>query len=171
MAYTFLSAKGHSVGQSRVEKELIEEALRILDTANQNQCRVLLPIDHVVARGLDGEGESRIEKEISDGWMGLDIGPATASAYAEEVGKAKTIMWNGPMGVFEVESFAGGTRKVAQAVASASAVSVVGGGDSLAAINELGLGEDIDHLSTGGGASLEFIQGLTLPGVAALESK
>lgn len=171
MAYTFLSAKGHSVGQSRVEKELIEEALHILDTANQNQCRVLLPTDHVVARGLDGEGESRIEKEIPDGWMGLDIGPATASAYAEEVGKAKTIMWNGPMGVFEVESFAGGTRKVAQAVASASAVSVVGGGDSLAAINELGLGEDIDHLSTGGGASLEFIQGLTLPGVAALESK
>ena len=171
MAYTFLAAKGHRVGQSRVESQLIEEALRILDTADENECRVLLPTDHVVARSLDGEGESRIENEISDGWMGLDIGPATAQAYAEEVGKAKTIMWNGPMGVFEVDSFAQGTRQVAQAVASASAVSVVGGGDSLAAINQLGLGEHIDHLSTGGGASLEFIQGLTLPGVAALERK
>jgi len=171
MAYTFLSATGHSVGQSLVESELIEETLRILDTADRNQCRVLLPTDHVISRTLEGEGESRIENEIPDGWMGLDIGPATASAYAEEVEKARTIMWNGPMGVFEVEPFAGGTRKVAQAVASASAVSVVGGGDSLAAINELGLGEHIDHLSTGGGASLEFIQGLTLPGVAALERK
>ena len=169
MAYTFLAAQGHAVGQSRIERDLINEALGILDVAEQNDCRVLLPSDHVVSRSLDGKSETRIEEEISDGWMGLDIGPATAKAYAEEVSKASTIMWNGPMGVFEVEAFAGGTREVAQAVASAPAISVVGGGDSLAAINALGIGDQISHLSTGGGASLEFIQGLTLPGVAALE--
>ncbi|MFL2937327.1 MAG: phosphoglycerate kinase [Myxococcota bacterium] len=169
MAYTFLAAQGHAVGQSRIERDLINEALGILDVAEQNDCRVLLPSDHVVSRSLDGKSETRIEEEIPDGWMGLDIGPATAKAYAEEVSKASTIMWNGPMGVFEVEAFAGGTREVAQAVASAPAISVVGGGDSLAAINALGIGDQISHLSTGGGASLEFIQGLTLPGVAALE--
>lgn len=169
MAYTFLAAQGHAVGQSRIERDLINEALGILDVAEQNDCRVLLPSDHVVSRSLDGKSETRIEEEISDGWMGLDIGPATAKAYSEEVSKASTIMWNGPMGVFEVEAFAGGTREVAQAVASAPAISVVGGGDSLAAINALGIGDQISHLSTGGGASLEFIQGLTLPGVAALE--
>ena len=169
MAYTFLAAQGQPVGNSRIETDLIEEALSILEAAEQNHCRVLLPLDHVVSRSLDEGGEARIEDEISDGWMGLDIGPATAAAYAEEVAKARTIMWNGPMGVFEVEAFAEGTRKVAQAVASASATSVVGGGDSLAAINALGVGDHISHLSTGGGASLEFIQGLTLPGVAALE--
>jgi phosphoglycerate kinase len=169
MAYTFLAAQGHAVGQSRIEGDLINEALSILDVAEQNDCRVLLPSDHVVSQSLDGKSEIRIEEEISDGWMGLDIGPATAKAYAEEVSKASTIMWNGPMGVFEVEAFADGTREVAQAVASAPAISVVGGGDSLAAINALGIGDQISHLSTGGGASLEFIQGLTLPGVAALE--
>ena len=169
MAYTFLAAQGHSVGKSRIEPDLLSEALGILEVAQQNDCRVLLPHDHVVSRSLDGESETRTEKEISDGWMGLDIGPSTAEAYAEEVQKASTIMWNGPMGVFEVEAFAQGTQRVAQAVAKASAISVVGGGDSLAAINGLGVGDQISHLSTGGGASLEFIQGLTLPGVAALE--
>jgi phosphoglycerate kinase len=109
-------------------------------------------------------------KQIPDGWMGLDIGPETAATYAAEAARAGTIFWNGPMGVFEIEAFASGTREVARAVATSDATSVVGGGDSLAAINQLGLGSRIDHLSTGGGASLEYVQGMTLPGVAALES-
>ena len=169
MAYTFLAAKGHSVGQSLVETDRIDDSLSIMEAAKTNQCKLLLPTDHVIARGLEEDSETRIESEIPEGWMGVDIGPMTATAYAHEAKLAQTIMWNGPMGVFEIVSFASGTREVAQAVAGASATSVVGGGDSLAAINQLELGDQINHLSTGGGASLEFIQGLTLPGVAALE--
>ena len=169
MAYTFLAAKGHSVGQSLVETDRIDDSLSIMEVAKANQCKLLLPTDHVIARSLEEDSETRIESEIPEGWMGVDIGPMTATAYAHEAKLAKTIMWNGPMGVFEIVSFASGTREVAQAVAGASATSVVGGGDSLAAINQLELGDQINHLSTGGGASLEFIQGLTLPGVAALE--
>jgi phosphoglycerate kinase len=108
-------------------------------------------------------------KRIPDGWMGVDVGPETAALYAAELARAKTVFWNGPMGVFEMAPFAAGTRAVAKAIADSSATSVVGGGDSLAAVNQLGLGDRITHLSTGGGASLEYVQGLTLPGVAALE--
>ena len=169
MAYTFLAAKGHSVGQSLVETDRIDDSLSIMEAAKANQCKLLLPTDHVIARSLEEDSETRIESEIPEGWMGVDIGPMTATAYAHEAKLAKTIMWNGPMGVFEIVSFASGTREVAQAVAGASATSVVGGGDSLAAINQLELGDQINLLPTGGGASLEFIQGLTLPGVAALE--
>jgi phosphoglycerate kinase len=129
-----------------------------------------IPTDHVVVREIAPGAESEIRSEIPDGWIGVDIGPESAARYAAEAGRARTIFWNGPMGVFEIDAFAQGTEAVARAVADSDARSVVGGGDSLAAVNRLGLGERIGHLSTGGGASLEYVQGRTLPGVAALES-
>jgi phosphoglycerate kinase len=124
----------------------------------------------VVAQKLEAGAEARVVREIPDGWMGLDIGPETAKAYAAEARRAKTIFWNGPMGVFEIDAFAKGTEAVARAVADSSASSVVGGGDSLAAVNRLGLASRITHCSTGGGASLEFVEGRALPGVVALEN-
>jgi phosphoglycerate kinase len=131
--------------------------------------RLLLPSDHRVADRLDANAQTQVVRDIPERMMGLDIGPETAERYAQEARSAKTIFWNGPMGVFEMEPFAQGTRAVASAVADSAATSVVGGGDSLAAINQLGIGDRIDHLSTGGGASLEYIQGRPLPGVTALE--
>jgi phosphoglycerate kinase len=126
-------------------------------------------VDHVVAQKLESGAEHRVVGEIPDGWMGVDIGPETARRFAAEAQRARTIFWNGPMGVFEIEAFARGTDAVARAVAASDALSVVGGGDSLAAVNRLGIGDRISHLSTGGGASLEFVEGRELPGVAALE--
>ncbi len=169
MAYTFLRAQGVGVGASRVEPELLEDARRVLDAAARAAHALLLPTDHVVAREVSADAPSRVVKEIPDGWLGVDIGPATAAAYAAEAGRARTIFWNGPMGVFEIPAFAAGTETVARAVAESPGTSVVGGGDSLAAVNRLGLATRVDHCSTGGGASLEFVEGRTLPGVAALE--
>jgi phosphoglycerate kinase len=169
MAYTFLLARGEPTGTSLVEPERVADARRVLDAAARAARRVLLPTDHVVARSLDAGSPTQVCTAIPDGWLGVDIGPATAAAYAAEARRARTIFWNGPMGVFEVAPFAAGTEAVARAVADSGARSVVGGGDSVAAINRLGLGDRIGHLSTGGGASLEYVQGLTLPGVAALE--
>ncbi|HBZ69255.1 MAG TPA: phosphoglycerate kinase [Deltaproteobacteria bacterium] len=169
MAYTFLRAEGEPTGSSRVEEDHVSDARRVLQAAAGAGRRILLPVDHVVAEKLSADTPSRVAKQIPDGWLGVDIGPETAAIYAAEVRKAGTVFWNGPMGVFEIESFAKGTEAVARAIADSKAVSVVGGGDSLAAVNKLGLGSRVTHLSTGGGASLEFVQGLTLPGVAALE--
>ncbi|MCL4684702.1 phosphoglycerate kinase [Myxococcota bacterium] len=169
MAYTFLHAKGQPIGASRVEADQLDVAQRVLAAAESSGHRLLLPIDHVIAETLEAGVASRVVREIPDGWMGLDIGPETAAAYAAEAKQARTIFWNGPMGVFEIAAFAAGTEAVAHAVAESDAHSVVGGGDSLAAVNALGLGARITHLSTGGGASLEFVEGRTLPGVAALE--
>ena len=170
MAYTFLSAQGVAVGTSLVEAERIDDAQRILAAAKDAGHPLLLPVDHVVAQKLEAGAEARVVREIPDGWMGLDIGPETAKAYAAEARRAKTIFWNGPMGVFEIDAFAKGTEAVARAVADSSASSVVGGGDSLAAVNRLGLASRITHCSTGGGASLEFVEGRALPGVVALEN-
>ncbi len=169
MAYTFLRAQGQPTGASLVEPERVEDARRVLERARSTGRRLLLPSDHVVARELSEGAETRVVKSIPEGWKGADIGPETAAAYAAEAARAATIFWNGPMGVFEIPAFARGTEALARAVAGSSAVSVVGGGDSLAAVNRLGLGPRITHLSTGGGASLEYVQGLVLPGVAALE--
>jgi len=169
MAYTFLAANGEAIGNSLVEPDRFEDALAVQRAAEDAGRRLLLPSDHVVADRFEADAPARVVKEIPEGAIGLDIGPATAHLYASEAAKAKTIFWNGPMGVFEMPAFAEGTRTVAHAVAQSSATSVVGGGDSLAAIHQLGLEDRIDHLSTGGGASLEYVQGLTLPGVAALE--
>ncbi len=171
MAYTFLHAQGITTGNSLLEKDSVGDARKVMDAAQKAGKRLLLPLDHIAAREFSQEGEIRtFEGNIEDGWMGLDIGPKTTEAYAAEAMQANTIFWNGPMGVFEMERFAVGTEAVAHALANSTAHSVVGGGDSLAAINKLGYADQITHLSTGGGASLEYIQGLTLPGVEALES-
>jgi phosphoglycerate kinase len=169
MAYTFIAANGATTGKSLVEPDRFGDALAAQRAARAAQRRLLLPTDHLVADRFEADAPTRVVTEIPEGALGLDIGPATASRYASEAANAKTIFWNGPMGVFEMEAFAAGTRTVATAVADSPATSVVGGGDSLAAIHQLGLGNRFDHLSTGGGASLEYVQGLRLPGVAALE--
>ncbi|MCZ6784569.1 MAG: phosphoglycerate kinase [Proteobacteria bacterium] len=169
MAYTFLAARGQPTGKSPVEHDRLDAAREVELAALTAGRRLLLPVDHVVAERLEADAPTRVVPEIPDGWMGVDIGPETAAAYADEAGRAGTLFWNGPMGVYELEPFAAGTETVARGVARSSARSVVGGGDSLAAVNKLGLGDRIDHLSTGGGASLEYVQGLKLPGVTALE--
>lgn len=168
MAYTFLRAQGRPTGGSRVEEERVEDARRVLAAAQQAGRRLLLPGDHICAPRMEAAAPRRVVEEISGGEMGLDIGPATAARYAEEVRQARTIFWNGPMGAFEIPGFAAGTEAVAQAVAAAPAHSIVGGGDSLAAVNALGLAGQIGHLSTGGGAALAWLGGLPLPGVEAL---
>jgi phosphoglycerate kinase len=169
MAYTFLAARGEAVGRSLVEKKRFDDARALLERAAAGDCRLLLPTDHVASREIDGSSEGKVVDSIPHDWIGVDIGPETRARYAEETRRAQTVFWNGPMGVFEVEAFAAGTEAIARAVAESPGTTVVGGGDSLAAVNKLNLGEGVDHLSTGGGASLEFVQGLRLPGVAALE--
>jgi phosphoglycerate kinase len=169
MAYTFIAANGGNIGNSLVETDRFDDALAVQRAARDAERRLLLPSDHVVADRFEADAPTQVVAEIPDETLGLDIGPETADRYASEAGSAKTIFWNGPMGVFEMPAFAAGTRTVATAVANSHATSVVGGGDSVAAIQQLGLGDRIDHLSTGGGASLEYVQGLTLPGVKALE--
>ena len=169
MSYTFMVAKGEAVGASLFEPDRIEAARAVLSSAEASGRTLLLPTDHVVAKRPEAGAETRVVREIPDGFMGLDIGPETAARYAEAIAVARTFFWNGPMGVFEIPEFAEGTRRVAMAAADSDATTVVGGGDSLAAINQLGVGDRINHLSTGGGASLEYVQGLELPGVVALE--
>jgi phosphoglycerate kinase len=169
MVYTFLAAQDDPTGDSLVEENLVEEANRVVHAARRAGHRLLLPTDHVVVETLEPGAPTRVVETIPKGWIGVDIGPESAVTYAEEVARARTVFWNGPLGVFEIEAFAHGTEIVAQAMAKTSATTVVGGGDSVAAVNQLGVGDLITHLSTGGGASLEYVQGLTLPGVAALD--
>ncbi len=168
MAYTFLKAAGATVGASRVEEDFLEEAGRILTQAEGAGVDLLLPTDHRCAAAFDSDEARETGRDIPDGLMGLDIGPATARTYAEAVAAAGTVVWNGPMGVFEREAYAAGTRTVAEAVAASSAYTVVGGGDSAAAVKTFGLADRIDHVSTGGGASLELLEGKALPGLVAL---
>jgi phosphoglycerate kinase len=164
-----MAARGEPVGASRTEPDRLEDARRVMRAAEASGRRLLLPTDHVVAQRLAADAPARVVREIPDGWLGLDIGPETAARYAAEIADCRTFFWNGPMGVFEIEAFAAGTRRVALAAADSGAITVVGGGDSLAAVNQTGVGDRITHLSTGGGASLEYVQGLALPGVTALE--
>jgi phosphoglycerate kinase len=173
MAYTFLKAQGVDIGLSRVEEDKLDLARELLKAAETRGVKMLLPSDHVVAEKLDKDAvaENVSARNIPANRMGLDIGPVTRAAYAQEIARAKTIVWNGPMGVFELEQFAQGTMAIAEAVAASAAVSIVGGGDSVAAVHKAGVESKISHISTGGGASLEFLSGLTLPGVAALTDK
>ena len=167
MAYTFIRAKGIETGKSLVEEDKLDLAREILDRAGN---KLVLPSDHVVAAAFDENAERKtlpIDR-IPDGWMGLDIGPATVAAYKDIIRQSKIIVWNGPMGVFEKEPFARGTLEVAEAVASSEATSIVGGGDSVSAVHKSGASDRITHISTGGGASLEFLAGLKLPGVEVL---
>jgi phosphoglycerate kinase len=171
MCFSFFRAQGRSTGDSLVEEEGVELARLALEKAESSRCNLLLPIDLVLGDSFDAEAERRLEEgtDVPDGWMGLDIGPRTAQAYGEEVMRAGTVFWNGPMGAFELEPFAEGTRAVAEAVARAPGTTVVGGGDSAAALAQFGLDADVDHLSTGGGAALELLEGKPLPGVEALD--
>jgi phosphoglycerate kinase len=172
MAYTFLSARGVPVGASRVEKDKIDVARRILDKAAQSRVEVLLPVDHLVAKEPKAGIPTQTVAEIPEGMLGLDIGPKAREQYRQRILGAKTVFWNGPMGLFEVSEFAAGTRAVAEALAEATsrgARTVVGGGDSAAAIAEMGIADKVTHVSTGGGASLEFLEGRELPGIKVLE--
>jgi phosphoglycerate kinase len=170
MCFSFFRAQGIPTGESLVE-EGVELARRALEKAESSKCRLLLPVDLVLGESFDAGTERRELDgvEVPDGWMGLDVGPRTAAAYAEEVQSAGTVFWNGPMGAFELEPFAAGTRAVAEAVARAPGTTVVGGGDSGAALAEFGLAERVDHLSTGGGAALELLEGKPLPGLEVLD--
>ncbi|HWM63802.1 MAG TPA: phosphoglycerate kinase, partial [Solirubrobacterales bacterium] len=170
MCFSFFRAQGIETGDSLVEEEGVELAAEALGKAESSDCELDLPTDLVLGREFDAETEVKAGEGVvvPDGWMGLDIGPASARAYAEAIGAAGTVLWNGPMGAFELEPFAAGTRAVAEAVADASGTTVVGGGDSVAALQEFGLAEKVDWLSTGGGASLELLEGKKLPGVEAL---
>jgi phosphoglycerate kinase len=171
MSFSFFRAQGKPTGDSLVEEEGVELARKALEKAQGSRCRLLLPVDLVLADRFDAGAERRVEDgtDVPDGWMGLDIGPRTAEAYAKEIAGAGTVFWNGPMGAFEMAPFADGTRAVAEAVAQAVGTTVVGGGDSGAALAEFGLDADVDHLSTGGGASLGLLEGKALPGVEVLD--
>jgi len=176
MAYTFLKAQGLPVGKSLVEEDKVELARKLLAEAKQKHFKLLLPVDHVIAPEFKADAPSKIvdASAMPAEQMGLNIGPKTIAAYAAEIAKAKTIVWNGPMGVFEMPAFAKGTIAIAKAVAAATtagATSIVGGGDSVAAVHQSGVADKISHISTGGGASLEFLGGSKLPGVEALTNK
>jgi phosphoglycerate kinase len=173
MAYTFLKAEGAQVGKSRVEEEKLPLALRLLDMAKQHGVELVLPVDHLVGTSPDEKSEAIDvpDRNIPADKMGLDIGSKTRALFTQHIRNAKTVLWNGPMGVFEVPKFAEGTKSVATAMAlNTQAFTVVGGGDSAAAVNDLGLGAKMTHVSTGGGASLELLEGIKLPGIAALEA-
>jgi phosphoglycerate kinase len=175
MAYTFFKASGRAIGKSLVEDDKLDLAHRLLAEANETGTKFLLPVDDVIADKIDAAAATSISdasQPIPDGKMGLDIGPKTIALFTAEIARARTIVWNGPMGVFEVAPFAAGTMRVAEAVAAnRNATSIVGGGDSVAAVHAAGVADKITHISTGGGASLEFLEGKKLPGVEALSEK
>jgi len=173
MCFSFFRAQGIGTGDSLVEEAGIELAEKALKQAEESDCELKLPVDLVLGRefAADTERQESDGVEVPDGWMGLDVGPRTAEAYAEAIGAAGTVLWNGPMGAFEMAPFAAGTRRVAEAVAAAPGTTVIGGGDSVAALVQFGLGDEVDWLSTGGGASLELLEGKKLPGVEALLDK
>jgi phosphoglycerate kinase len=173
MAYTFLKAQGMEVGASLLEADKLGVARTILEAARAKGVTFLLPMDHVIAQKVAADAETRIADStaIPAGWMGLDIGPKARAAFATAIRGAKTVVWNGPMGVFELAPFREGTFSVARAIAESGAISIVGGGDSVAAVTQAGLADRMSHISTGGGASLEFLEGIELPGVAALTDK
>lgn len=176
MAYTFLKAQGHTIGKSLVEDDFIQTAKDLLKAAAEKKVRIVLPVDHIGAESFSADAKAVAVNaiDISDNLMGMDVGPKTLEIYKKEILAAKSIVWNGPVGVFEFESFAKGTGEVANLVAESTAngaMSVVGGGDSVAAVNKFNLASKMSHVSTGGGASLEYLEGKTLPGIAILETK
>jgi len=171
MAYTFIAAQGHGVGKSLLEADKIDYAKEMMEKAKRKGVTLLLPVDTVVAEKFDRDADHKTvpNDQIPSDWMGLDIGEKTSRIFAEAIKGAKTVIWNGPMGVFEFENFANGTIAVAKAMADANATTIIGGGDSAAAVNILGFGNKMTHISTGGGASLEFLEGKELPGILAID--
>lgn len=173
MAYTFMRYFGHNIGDSLLEADWVEKAGEMMKTAKDKGVKFLIPVDNKVGKEYDENTESKIvsSDEIPDGWMGLDIGPETQKLFADAIKGAVTVIWNGPMGVSEWENFASGTISIAKAVADSGAISIIGGGDSVAAVTKLGFADKMSHISTGGGASLEFLEGKDLPGICALQDK
>ena len=173
MCYTFLKAKGIPVGNSKLEKEKIDLAKTILENAAARKVKIVLPVDHVVADKFDASADAIVTSgvDIADGLMGLDIGPKTVELFKSELKDAKTIVWNGPLGVFEMDKFAKGSIEIAKFITTLKATSIIGGGDTAAAVTKFGLENKMSHISTGGGASLEFLEGKILPGIAALTEK
>ena len=173
MAYTFMKAQGGKIGTSLCEDDYLDYANDMIKKAADKDVKMLIPVDTVTADAFSNDANVKVVDagQIDDGWMGLDIGPKTRELFANAVKDAKTVVWNGPMGVFEMPNFAAGTVAVAQALADTDAVTIIGGGDSAAAVNQLGFGDKMTHISTGGGASLEFLEGKELPGVAAATDK
>ena len=173
MANTFLAAKGYGVGSSLMEADKVDLARELMQKAEAEKTKLLLPVDVVVADAFSNSATHKVvaANEIEEGWMALDIGPESAALFKEELAPMETIVWNGPMGVFEMSNYAKGTMAVAEAVAVSNGITIVGGGDSVAAIEQSGLANKISHISTGGGASLEYLEGKILPGIAALENK
>ncbi len=173
MSYTFLKSQGYTVGSSLLEEDRVSYAKDMIEKAKEKNVKLLLPVDNVVGDKFSADAKPVVteDQNIQDGFMGLDIGPKTAKIYADAIKDAKTVIWNGPMGVFEFDNFANGTIAVAKAMAESDATTVIGGGDSAAAVNILGFGDQMSHISTGGGASLEFLEGKILPGIDALDDK
>lgn len=173
MSFTFSKAQGGTIGKSLLEEDYCQYALDMVEKAKKRGVNLLLPVDCVIADDFSNDANTQIvgDKDIPDGWQGLDIGPETSKMYVDAVKTAKTVVWNGPMGCFEMPKFAAGTEAVAKALSETDAVTIIGGGDSAAAVNQLGYGEKMTHISTGGGASLEFLEGKELPGVAAANDK
>ena len=173
MAYTFFKAQGYNVGNSLCEEDKCELALDLMKKAKEKNVKLLLPIDNKIGREFSNDTEIKTVKstDIPDGWEGLDIGEETIEMYSKELQNAKTIVWNGPLGVFEFENFAVGTNKIAKILGDIDAIKIIGGGDSAAAVEKAGLAEKMTHISTGGGASLEFLEGKKLPGIEALQDK
>lgn len=173
MAYTFLKAKGYEVGNSLLEEDKVELAKQLMEKADEKGVKLLLPVDNVVAQEFKADAPHKVvdSDKIEAGWMGMDIGPKTREMFGEEIKKAKTVVWNGPMGVFEMSAFAEGTKAVAKYVGECGGTTIIGGGDSAAAVEQLGFADKMTHISTGGGASLEFLEGKVLPGIAALNDK
>ncbi|MBU3207409.1 phosphoglycerate kinase [Clostridium algidicarnis] len=173
MAFTFLKAMGYEIGTSLLEADKVDYAKEMMEKAKEKNVKLLIPVDNVIADKFSKDATPIITKDenITEGYMGLDIGPKTSKLFSDEIKMAKTVIWNGPMGVFEFENFAKGTVEVAKAMAESNAVTIIGGGDSAAAVNILGFGDKMTHISTGGGASLEFLEGKELPGIVALSDK
>ena len=169
MAYNFLKARGENVGRSRLEEDSVGLAGELMAEAGKRGVDLLLPVDHVVASEISDDAETEIVDEVPDGMMGLDIGPRTIKRFCEKLQQAKTVVWNGPMGVFEKQPFANGTWAIAEFLAELDATTIVGGGDSAAAVEEFGLADRMSHVSTGGGAALKFLEGKTLPGIEAVD--
>ena len=173
MAYTFLKAKGFEVGASLVDEERLQLAARLMKKAEEKGVDIFLPVDSIIADKFSADAKTQVvaSEDMIPGWLGLDIGPSSRVLFNDKIRTAKTIIWNGPMGVFEMEPFSEGTRAMAKAMAESDAVTIIGGGDSAAAVKRFGYADMMDHISTGGGASLEFLEGKELPGITALEDK
>ena len=173
MAYTFMKYLGHNIGTSLLEADWVEKAGEMMKKAEDKGVKFLIPVDNKVGKEYDEHTEAKVvsSDDIPDGWMGLDIGPKTQEVFANAIKGAGTVIWNGPMGVSEWDNFAAGTICVAKAVADSGAISIIGGGDSVAAVTKLGFADKMSHISTGGGASLEFLEGKDLPGICALQDK